>query len=94
MADISITQAHKMSLKKARAAAQKVADQMAEEYDISSEWEGNVLSFRRSGVNGTLTVAAHQAQLDLSLGFMLKAFAASIEEKVAQNMRKVFSGKA
>ena len=94
MADISITQAHKLSLKKARAAAQKVADKMAEEYDISSEWEGDVLSFRRSGLNGTLAVSAGAAQLDLTLGFMLKAFASSIEEKVALNMQKVFSGKA
>ena len=94
MADISITVPHKMSLKKARAAAQKVAEKMAEEFDVSSEWEGDVLSFSRSGVNGTLAVHEKQAQLEITLGFMLRAFAPTIEEKVTQNMQKVFSGKS
>ncbi len=94
MADISITQAHKMTLKKARAAAQKVADKMAEEFDVSSVWEENVLTFNRSGVNGTLTVFEKEARVDITLGFMLRAFASTIETKVALNMKKVFSGKA
>ncbi len=90
MPDISITQAHAMSLATARAAAQKVADRMAQDYEISSEWDGDVLSFRRSGVNGTLAVGAHDARLDITLGFMLKGFAGAIQEKVAHNMQKVF----
>lgn len=93
MADISITQTHKMSLKKARAAAQKVADKMAEEFDVASEWRDDVLAFSRSGVNGTLAVFEKEARLEITLGFMLKAFSATIEEKVAQNMKMVFGGK-
>lgn len=94
MADISITQAHKLTHKKAKAAAQKVADQLAEEYDLEMEWEGDVLSFKRSGVHGTLEVRAKDAQLDMTLGFMLRVFSATIEEHVAKNMKKVFSAKA
>jgi len=91
MADISITQKHKLSHKKAKAAAQKVAEQLAEEYGISAEWDGDVLNFKRSGVTGTLELTDHVAQMDITLGFMLKAFAATIEEHVHKNMKKVFS---
>jgi putative polyhydroxyalkanoate system protein len=94
MADISITQAHKLTPKKAKAAAQKVADQMASEYDMVSVWEGDVLSFKRTGVSGTLTLLDSEAQLDITLGFLLKAFKPRIEEQVSKNMKKVFSVKA
>jgi putative polyhydroxyalkanoate system protein len=94
MADISIIQTHKLTHKKAKAAAQKIADQMAEEYDIASEWEGEVLQFKRSGVSGSLTLSEKDATLEINLGFLLKAFASTIEEKVAAKMKRVFSSKA
>ena len=94
MANISITQAHKLPHKKAKAAAQKVVDQMAEEYDMASEWDGDVLTFKRSGVSGKLTLSEHQARLDIRLGLLLKAFAPTIEQKVTAKMKKVFGGKA
>ena len=91
MADISITHKHKLSHKKAKAAAQKVADQLAEEYGIDAEWEGDVLHFQRSGVSGTLELGEHVAQMDIKLGFLMMAFSSVIEEKVKQNMKKVFA---
>jgi putative polyhydroxyalkanoate system protein len=94
MADISIIQTHQMGLKKARAAAQKAADKMAAEFDVGSKWSGDVLVFSRSGLSGTLAVQEKEAQLDMKLGIMLKAFAPVIEEKVTQSMKKVFSGQA
>lgn len=93
MADIRITQAHKLPHKKAKAAAQKVADQIAEEYDVTSEWDGDVLKFKRSGVSGRLTISEKEAHIEISLGFLFKAFAHVIEEKVAIKMKKVFTSK-
>lgn len=94
MADISITQTHHLTHKKAKDAAQKVADQMAEEYGMTSEWDGDVLVFKRHGVSGTLTVSADQARLEIKLGLLLKAFAPTIEAKVTAKMKKVFGAKA
>jgi putative polyhydroxyalkanoate system protein len=94
MADIRVTQKHKLSHKKARAAAKKVAEKIAEEFDMSTEWDGNVLIFQRSGVSGTLTVHETEARLEIHLGFLLKAFSARIEDEVRKNMKKVFGGKA
>lgn len=94
MPDICITQAHKLSEKKARAAAQKVADQIAQEFDVVSEWEGNVLRFRRTGVSGKLILAEKEAQIEISLGFLFKAFAPTIQQKVATKMKTVFAGTA
>src|SRR4051812_16271056 len=93
MADISITKKHKLSPKKAKAAAQKIADKIAEQYSISSEWQGDILTFRRIGVSGTLELHPSEAKLEITLGFLFKAFSANIEEQIHKNMEKVFSGK-
>jgi putative polyhydroxyalkanoate system protein len=90
MADISLTEQHNLSSAEARAAAQQVADQMSADYEMQCVWEADVLSFRRSGVSGTLTLSEGSAQLDITLGFMLKGFAKKIEAQVGNNMRKVF----
>lgn len=92
MADITIIHEHTLSMAQAREAAQKVADQMVADYEMVATWDGDVLSFKRSGVSGTLALAANRAQLDIELGFMLKAFAGKIEEQVGRNMEKVFAG--
>ena len=90
MADISIVQEHHLTHKKAREAAQKVADKLAEDYDLEFEWEGDVLHFERSGVQGSLTVEKAQVEMFIKLGFLMSAFAPTIEAKVAENMKKVF----
>lgn len=91
MADITIVQDHAMAMEEARAAAQKVADQMIVDYEMVAEWQGDVLSFKRTGFSGTLALTPGRAELEISLGIMLKGFSRKIEEQVTKNMAKVFS---
>lgn len=91
MADINIVQQHKLTAVKAREAAQQVADKLAQEYDLACAWDCDVLRFERSGVDGSLTLEKEQAQLQIKLGFLLSAFAPTIEGKIAEKMRKVFT---
>jgi len=93
MADINIVQDHHLTHKKAREAAEQVADKLAEEFDLNCEWEGDVLRFERSGVSGSLTLHKHQAQMHIKLGFLFSAFSSTIEQKVTEKMKKVFAGK-
>jgi len=91
MADFSITQQHTLSRDQARDAAQKIADQMAAKYDMQIGWEGDVLTFSRSGIDGTLAIERSQAVLDITLDFMFRVFTSQIEEKLVRNMAKVFT---
>lgn len=91
MADISIVQEHHLPPAKAREAAQRVADRLAKEFDLECAWEGDVLRFERSGVQGSLTLAREQAEMCIKLGFLMSAFASTIEAKVADNMKQVFN---
>lgn len=94
MANFTIVQPHSLSMESARAAAQKVADQMAVDYEMSHQWVGDVLEFKRSGFSGTLALVEGSVQLDVLLGFMLRGFTKKIEEQVSKNMHKIFCGDA
>ena len=90
MADIEITQPHEMTPDAARAAAQQVADKMAADFGMEYKWDGPVLRFERSGVDGTLVVGERDARLEVTLGLMMKAFAPMVQEKLSREMQKVF----
>jgi putative polyhydroxyalkanoate system protein len=90
MADINIVQAHSLAPEQARAAAQQVADKLAEQFELACRWDGDVLRFERSGVNGALTLHPHQAQLQIALGFPMSLMADMVKAKVSEKMQKVF----
>ncbi len=87
MAEIQIVQEHNLSPEQARAAAQQVADKVAAEYGMAWRWEGDVLRFERSGVEGALTLGDQRAALQIRLGLLMSAFRPAIEAKVADKMR-------
>jgi putative polyhydroxyalkanoate system protein len=90
MADIEITQAHALSQEQAREAAQQVAERMADEYQMQSRWDGDVLHFGRSGLEGRLALQPQQVHLAIELGGFFKSFAAMIEDKVRRHIGKTF----
>ncbi len=91
MSDIKLVRPHSLPLAKARALAQKAADALAEEYDLTSEWRGNTLRFHRSGVDGQMHVTDSEIQLDVTLGFLLKAFKAKIAGHIERNLEELLA---
>jgi putative polyhydroxyalkanoate system protein len=85
MPDIRMIKYHQLSLADARALVQKAADDMAAEYDLSSRWSGDTLHFRRSGVEGAMRVTESEIDLEVTLGFLLKAFKAKFVESIEHN---------
>ncbi|HEY0878447.1 MAG TPA: polyhydroxyalkanoic acid system family protein [Zeimonas sp.] len=90
MPAIHLERAHRLGLKKARAAAQRVADDMAQSFDMTSEWDGNSLRFERSGVSGVLTVARDRVVLDARLAGLLAVFRTRIEERLHDDFDRYF----
>ncbi|MEZ5741598.1 MAG: polyhydroxyalkanoic acid system family protein [Burkholderiaceae bacterium] len=90
MADLQFERAHGLGLAGAREAAQRVADEMAAKYEVSSQWEGDVLHFRRSGVQGTLAVSDDLIRLQARLGALLGAFVPRIQARLSENFDQYF----
>ncbi|MBC7610327.1 MAG: polyhydroxyalkanoic acid system family protein [Polaromonas sp.] len=90
MADIHIERQHGMSMAQARKAAFKWAEQAEEKFDMECTYEEGAtldeVSFKRSGVNGTLTVTKDTFELQAKLGFLLGAFKEKIESEIVKNL--------
>lgn len=90
MAEINIVHEHRLNPEMSRDAASKVADKMAAEYGMQCRWEGDVLCFGLSGMEGTLTLDDGRAAVYVKLSGLMGMMASAIEAKMAENMRKVF----
>jgi len=91
VADIKLKRKHSLGLKKAKVAAQKVADDLSAEYGMTSEWDGDLLRFHRSGVQGELKVSKDEVQLNAKLGLLLGAFKTKIEEHINNDFDRYFA---
>jgi putative polyhydroxyalkanoate system protein len=86
MSEIKYKREHHLSIKDAKKIAQKAADDLGKEYDLVSEWEGDTLHFRRSGVDGHMHVTAHYIDLNVKLGFLLRPFKSAFEHHIERNL--------
>lgn len=90
MSNISIRRHHALSITDARKAAEKVARQLEKDFDLEYEWQGHVLHFSRSGVEGTLHVTDQEVRIDARLGLLLGFLKARIEAEVEDNLERLF----
>ncbi|MCE2914032.1 MAG: polyhydroxyalkanoic acid system family protein [Rubrivivax sp.] len=90
MPDIRIHREHSLGLAKARKVAWAWAEEVEQKFDMEcSVLEGetsDTVEFVRSGVNGRLIVAADHFDLEAKLGFLLGAFAKTIEGEIQKNL--------
>ena len=97
MADIRIHRDHSLGLAKARKVAWAWAEEVEKKFDMEcTVIEGvtsDTVEFTRAGVNGRLIVAPDHFDLDAKLGFLLGAFAKTIEREIEKNL-DVLLGKA
>lgn len=91
MADIRMIKYHSLPMAQARALVQQAADDLAEEYDLTSQWAGNTLHFRRSGVQGEMRVTDSEIDLEVTLGFLLKAFKSKFVEHIEHNFERLLA---
>ena len=93
MADIDIHRVHNLGIMAARTAAERMAEHLGRKFDLKGDWEGNVLSFQRPGVSGTLAISDKDLRLSVSLGFLLKAMKGSIENAIVHELDTLFAAK-
>ncbi len=91
MSEIKFKRTHHLSLKDAKKVAQKAADELAEEYDLESRWEGDTIHFSRMGVDGHMHVNATHIDLNVKLGFLLRPFKSAFEQHIERNIDKLLA---
>ena len=98
MADIHIHRRHHLGLAKAKKTAWQWAEaaeaKFGMECTVTEGKTGDVVEFRRAGVDGRLVVDADSFDLTARLGFLLGAFRTRIEGEIEQNLDAVLAASA
>jgi putative polyhydroxyalkanoate system protein len=91
MPTISIRRPHALAQQQARAAAETIARQLSERFDLAHQWQRDVLTFRRAGVSGDLHVTATHIELTVRLGLLLAPLAPTIEREIRRKLDAALS---
>jgi putative polyhydroxyalkanoate system protein len=90
MSYIDMRARHEMSREDAQAAADELASDLADKFEIDYGWEGDHIHFERVGVNGTITVRDRELRIQARLGLMLMFLKPQIENEISRYLREHF----
>lgn len=82
MSTIDISHAHSLPADQARTAIEEVAKKLEERFDVSSQWDGPILRFSRSGVDGAIELQQSAVRVTAELGFLLSAMKGMVESEI------------
>ena len=90
MSHINMLARHSMPVEEAQKAADELAGDLAQKFEIDYGWEGDHIHFERPGVNGTITVRENEIRISARLGLMLIFLKPVIEEEITQYLENHF----
>ena len=82
MAVISVARKHKLSHRKAKDAAEKIAKELKQRFSLDYAWDGDDVDFERPGVSGRMHVGKDTISLDVNIGFLLTPLKPAIEREI------------
>lgn len=91
MSSIDIHHPHSLPRAKARTAVQEVADKLGDRFGVTCHWEGDVMHFARSGVDGKIALQQKALHVTAELGFLMGAMKGSIESEIRRVLEERFS---
>lgn len=94
MPTIAIQRRHQLDSRKAKAAAKKIAADLAERYQLVCAWDGDRVSFERTGISGTMHVGKNELRLDVRLSFLMTPLKGPIEQAIHKELDELLGHKA
>ena len=90
MSNIDVHAHHSLSHADAQQAADDLAADLAEKFDIDYGWDGDVINFERPGVHGQILVVGDEIRVQAYLGFLLAMLRGPIEQEIIRYLREHF----
>lgn len=82
MSHIDVRARHTMPEEDAQNAADELAADLADKFEIDYGWDGDHIYFERPGVHGKITVRENEIRIKAVLGLMLIFLKPRIEEEI------------
>ena len=77
-----IQKEHSLGKEEARKRVADIADELCNQYGLSSSWAGDDLKFTGSGVNGCIAVSEQRIDVEVKLGFALSMMSNTIRNSI------------
>jgi putative polyhydroxyalkanoate system protein len=90
MPSISVARTHSLSPKKAKDAAERIARDLKQRFQLDYAWDGDDMTFTRPGVSGRMRLGKDRVALDVQLGFLLTPIKPAIEREIHAQLDKLF----
>lgn len=90
MSTIDIRHTHPLAPAQAREAVQHIADTLAARFGVEHGWQGDSLTFKRSGVDGRVHLERGAVRVTAELGFLLGAMKGTIESEIRRVLAERF----
>lgn len=81
-----IRRSHNLGLEEARNRANRIAEDLKEQYAVRSDWRGDALHVQGNGISGQLLVDEHNIELQVELGFALKLMEGPIRSVIERTI--------
>jgi putative polyhydroxyalkanoate system protein len=79
-----------MPTQEAQKAADELASDLAEKFEINYGWDGDHIHFERPGVHGIITVRENEIRIKATLGLMLIFLKPMIEDEITEYLESHF----
>ena len=89
MSFIDIHRTHTMDKQHARVAAETLAADLSSRFDMNYAWQGDVMKFERSGVQGQLTINHGDLHVHLELGLLLRPMKGRIAQEIESQLDQI-----
>lgn len=92
MARIKIEQSHQVTADEARKRLDQMNQDLSDKYGLNVKWHSDTEArVERTGVTGTIKIEAQKVLVDLDLAFMLSPLKGTIENRIRDELKRVFS---
>ena len=86
MPSIDIRRRHDLTPDAAKALVEDIAVRVCAKYGLRREWRGNVLHFRRGGVDGLIDIGSATIHIRAELGLMLGMLKTAIHNEIEREL--------
>ena len=90
MSHIDMHAMHELGREEAQSAADRLASDLSQKFDIDYAWDGDHIHFERPGVDGTITVREREIRIKARLGLLLGFLKPRIEEEIESYLTEHF----
>jgi len=85
---VRISRQHSLGQAEARKRVEQIADDMAGDFNLRTEWQDHSMKIKGPGVTGQIDISEHSIDVNVNLGFTMMLLEGTIRSTIEDKMDK------